>query len=155
MQDFFSPLIGYLATLGPWNWFVAAGILLVLETLMPGVYLMWFGVAAFITGVVAVPTGLAWQHQLILFAATSVATLLLGRWYAPDGTQSDEPDLNVRGTQYIGRVYTVSEAIVGGRGKILVGDSPWIAKGPDLPLGTAVKVIGVEGTTLVVEKVRL
>lgn len=142
----------FLYALGPWNWFIVAGVFLALEIMVPGVYLLWFGLAALIVGVVALLTGADWQVQLVVFAVTAVVLLFLVRRYLGAGrATTDSPDLNVRGAQYVGRVFAVEEAIAGGRGKVRVGDTVWLAKGPDLPKGTQVRVKGVDGTMLVVE----
>ena len=61
--------------------------------------------------------------------------------------------LNRRGEQLIGRRYELIEAIVNGRGKARVGDGQWLVSGPDLPVGSTVEVIAVEGTTLKVKPV--
>jgi membrane protein implicated in regulation of membrane protease activity len=72
-------------------------------------------------------------------------------WAHPTVSRSDQPDLNRRGAQCIGRVYRVEEAIVANRGKVRVGDTLWPVEGPDVPAGTPVRVAGVNGTLLVVE----
>ena len=64
---------------------------------------------------------------------------------------SDEPDLNTRAAQYVGRVVTVEEAISDGRGKVRVGDTVWNAQGADAPQGARVKITGTNGTCLLVE----
>jgi membrane protein implicated in regulation of membrane protease activity len=142
-----------LYSLGPWNWFILGVVLLVLETVIPGVHFLWFGIAAFIIGVLAFALDLAWQWQVLAFALLSVAALFWVRKYArPDVAISDQPDLNVRGQQYIGRSLVVEQAIQNGRGKARVGDSLWAVEGPDTPAGERVKVTGVKGTVLVVER---
>jgi len=143
----------FFAGLGPWNWFILAVILFALETVIPGVHFLWFGVAAVLIGLLALATDLAWQWQLIAFAVIAVATVFLVRRYArPDATLSDLPDLNVRGAQYIGRTVTVEEPIRSGRGKVRVGDTVWQAEGPDSAAGSRVRVTSVNGTVLVVER---
>lgn len=149
-----SSLSDFLWNLGPWNWFLAAVALFVLETIVPGVHFLWFGLAAIIVGIVALATGIVWQWQLIAFALIAMATVFLVRRYAdPRAVKSDEPDLNVRGAQYIGRILTVTEEIRQGRGKVRVGDTVWHAEGEDTVVGAKVKVVGVDGTALVVERV--
>lgn len=144
----------FIYNLGPWNWFIIAVVLLVLETVVPGVHFVWFGIAAAIVGIVALASGIAWQWQLIIFALVAMATVFVVRRYAhPGAVKSDEPDLNVRGAQYIGRILTVVEDIRQGRGKVKVGDTIWHAEGEDVTAGTKVKVVGVDGTALVVERV--
>ena len=146
-------LYSFLAGLGPWNWFILAVVLFALETVIPGVHFLWFGVAAVLVGLLALATDIAWQWQLIAFAIIAVATVFLVRRYArPDATLSDLPDLNVRGAQYIGRTVTVEEPIRSGRGKVRVGDTVWQAEGPDSAAGSRVRVTSVNGTVLVVER---
>jgi membrane protein implicated in regulation of membrane protease activity len=67
---------------------------------------------------------------------------------------SDQPLLNRRAEQFIGKRYILDTEIVGGRGKVLIGDSPWLAEGPDLPAGAEVEVIGVNGTAMQVRAVQ-
>jgi membrane protein implicated in regulation of membrane protease activity len=85
-----------------------------------------------------------------------VATLILDIvidfvWAHPSVSRSDQPDLNRRGAQYIGRTVIVEEPIVAGRGKVRVGDTLWPVEGPDTVIGAPVKVMAVRGTVLVVE----
>ena len=39
-------MIDTIAALGAWSWMIAAAVLFVLELVAPGIFLMWFGVAA-------------------------------------------------------------------------------------------------------------
>ena len=147
-------LLEFVQSLGFWSWFALAIALILLEFVVPGVHFLWFGVSAAIVGVLVLALGdtVAWQLQLLAFVILSVSSVFLIRRYAdPSNSKSDLPDLNVRGSQYIGKSLTVAEAIKGGRGKVHVSDTLWHAKGPDLPAGASVKVVGVDGTVLVVE----
>ena len=142
-----------LYTLGPWNWFILAVVLFILETMIPGVHFLWFGLAAVIVGMLAFATAVAWPWQVLAFALISVLAVFWVRKYArPDVAISDLPDLNVRGQQYIGRSLVVEQAIQNGRGKARVGDSTWVVEGPDAPAGARVTVTGAKGTVLVVER---
>jgi membrane protein implicated in regulation of membrane protease activity len=76
--------------------------------------------------------------------------LLLSRLTA---SACDQPDLNRRAAQLTGRLLLVAEAIEGGRGKVLAGDTLWPAEGPDTPAGMSVSVTGSTGTTLLVARV--
>jgi membrane protein implicated in regulation of membrane protease activity len=146
-------LSALLYSLGSWNWFILAVVLLTLETMIPGVHFLWFGIAAIIIGFLSLATGLSWQWQMLAFGLLSVLAVFWVRKYArPDVTISDQPDLNVRGQQYIGRSLVVEQAIQNGRGKVRVGDSIWAVEGPDAPAGASVTVTGARGTVLVVER---
>jgi len=142
-----------LYTLGPWNWFILAVVLFILETMIPGVHFLWFGLAAVVVGFLALVIGVAWPWQVLAFGLISVLAVFWVRKYArPDMAISDLPDLNVRGQQYIGRSLVVEQAIQNGRGKVRVGDSTWVVEGPDAPAGARVTVTGAKGTVLVVER---
>ncbi len=146
------PLTDFFASLGPWNWFIVAVALFVLETIVPGVHFIWFGLAAAIVGILGLAVDFAWEWQLITFAIISCITVFLARRFAaPDVARSDEPDLNVRAAQYLGRVVMVEEPIAGGRGKVRVGDTVWSAQGSDAPKGARVRVTGTNGCVLLVE----
>ena len=146
-----QPVIDFFISLGAWNWFVLAIGLLLLETVIPGVHFMWFGTAAVLIGGFALWVPMPVPVQLIAFALVSMLAILIARrLWRPELIVSDQPDLNVRGHSYVGRVVLVEEPIVNGRGKVRVGDTVWTAEGPDAPSGTKVKVTGVNGTVLLV-----
>jgi inner membrane protein len=136
---------------GVWLWFAMAVILLVLETIIPGLHFVWFGIAAVIVGMIALAVPMAWQWQLILFTLIALLSVFwMRRNSRADVATSDEPNLNVRGAQYIGRRFVVDTAIVNGTGRVRVGDTVWAAEGEDAPAGASVEVTGVNGTRLVV-----
>ena len=136
-----------------WYWWVAAIMLIVVEIFAPGTVALWMAVSASAVGLLllAFPE-VTWQTQFLVFAILSVATVIGWRAYQLRyPTVSDQPTLNRRGEQYVGRVFTLSEAIVNGSGKIHVDDTMWKVVGQDLPEGTKVRVTGVDGTLLTVE----
>ncbi len=136
-----------------WHWWVAAVVLIVVEVFAPGTVALWMAVSAAVVGLLllAVPD-LTWQTQILIFAVLSVAAVIGWRAYQLRyPAVSDQPALNRRGEQYVGRVFTLSEAIVNGTGKIHVDDTMWKVVGADLAEGTQVRVTGVEGTLLTVE----
>ena len=137
-----------------WHWWILAGILMVLEIVAPGVFLLWLGIAAAVTGLIAyvVPT-LDWQWEALIFALLSIVIVWGWRSYQRrHPTQTDLPTLNRRGEQYVGRRLSLDQPIVNGRGQVKVDDSTWRVEGADLPAGTPVVVTGVKGTILVVER---
>jgi membrane protein implicated in regulation of membrane protease activity len=140
-----------LESLGAWNWLILAIVLLVLEVVVPGVHFLWFGLAAIVVGILGLGTGMPWPWQALIFVALSVAVVFgVKRFVRPDTAMSDQPDLNVRGQQYVGRSVMVEQAIEGGRGKVRVGDTVWSAEGPDAPAGARVTITGTRGIVLVV-----
>ena len=134
---------------GPWAWLVLGLALVGLEVLAPGVFLIWLGIAALLTGLVDMGFGLPWQGALILFAALSAASVLAGRRLTR--ARGASPDLNRRGENLVGRLFTLDGPVAGGEGRVRVGDSVWRVIGPDLPAGASVRVTRLDGATLVVE----
>lgn len=138
--------------LGPWTWFVAAGILLILELLSPGVFFIWLGIAAALTGVIDNIHDMGWQGELVVFAVLSVIAVYAGRriYKGPAMVPRDNPHLNRRQMGYIGRSFTLKQPITDGRGKLTIEDTVWEIEGPDMAAGTRVKVTAVSDMTLVV-----
>ncbi|MBN9451735.1 MAG: NfeD family protein [Bosea sp.] len=122
--------------------------------LAPGVFLIWLGLAALLTGAVVGLFDIGWQAAMLVFALLAGACVLAGRLLTR--RRGEEPDaatgLNDRGRQLIGRVFRLEATMMGGEGRVRVGDSSWRVVGPELLAGTEIKVVRVEGSTLVVEK---
>lgn len=74
-------------------------------------------------------------------------------WASPSVLKTDQPDLNRRSAQFVGRVVVVEEAIANGRGKVRIGDTLWMAEGPDAPAGADVRITAARGAALEVERV--
>ncbi len=139
-------------------WWVLALLLIAGEVLLPGYFMLWIGIAAAAMGVVLfVVPALGVLAQAVLFALLAfVSCFAYWKWVRPQLAREAAPEaagLNRRGVRMIGQRYVLSERIVNGRGKAHVGDGQWLVEGPDLPVGTEVEVIGVEGTTLKVRAV--
>lgn len=144
-------------SLGPWGWWIIGLVLLALELLVPGVFLIWIGAAAVVVGALSLAlwgTGIwGWHVQLLLFAILSVVFAIVGRRFYGGQGKTDEPWLNRRGESLVGRTATLHEPIVEGRGRIKLDDTMWSVMGPDLPIGTRVRVIASSGRDLTVEPV--
>lgn len=138
-----------------WSWWILAIALLVLEAFVPGTFFMWLGIAAGVVGMLLLlAPGMGWEYQIVVFAAISVASIVLWRLYfRKHPVTTDQPTLNRRGAQYVGRTFTLGEPIVNGQGKIRVDDTTWKVLGEDCDAGSRVKVIGVDGVQLKVESV--
>ena len=136
-----------------WHWLSLAGVLIVVEILAPGIFFLWLGIAAALVGAVSwVWPDIHWQVQVLLFAAASVLAVVLSRRFVRSHPiETDRPNLNRRGEEYVGRTFTLDQAIVDGIGRLKVGDTVWRAAGPELPAGTRVRVIATDGATLRVE----
>jgi hypothetical protein len=143
----------YLQHLTFWDWLAFGSLLLILEVFGAGGYLLWTGIAAAIVGALTyLFPGLDWAWQFLLFGCLSILTAVF--WWQRQkaaAKPSDQPGLNQRGSEFVGRTFTLHEAIVSGRGKIKAGDTLWLVSGNDLPAGNQVRVIGLDGVVLKVE----
>lgn len=144
-----------LIELGPWAWWVIGFTLLILEIILPGVFLLWIGLSAIIVGTIALIIPMSWQTQLVIFAVLAIIAAIIGRnIYARFGTAtSDNQNLNERGMQFVGRNYMLDEELKDGEGRIRIGDTFWLVRSKDnLAAGTRVKVTAAEGSLLLVER---
>lgn len=140
-------------SLGAWAWIILGLLLIGVELLAPGIFFLWLGLAALATGMLDALLGLSWQTASIIFALLSVAAVVLGRWVTRSGTRPEAQSalLNQRGQALVGRVFTLETPIKDGEGRIRVDDSSWRVTGADRFAGAKVRVVRVEGSTLVVD----
>ncbi|MBB3806699.1 NfeD family protein [Xanthomonas cannabis] len=134
-------------------WAVLALLLIAAETLVPGAFLLWMGIAAAAVCllVLAMP-GMSLLVQIVAFVLLSFVSVQVYRsWFRGKGRQSDRPLLNRRAEQLIGRRVLLDQPIHDGRGRAKVDDAFWVVSGPELPAGAAVRIVGVDGMTLLVE----
>lgn len=147
-----------LQALAEYGWWIAGLALLVLEVALPGVYLLFFAIAALIVGTNAFfleSSGwFGWDQQVIAFVVLSIVCILIGRQWYGTKTRSEAPErLNRRTEALIGREAVLSDAIVNGRGRVAVDDSWWSVSGPDTSEGARVRIVGAKGSVLLVEPV--
>ena len=135
-----------------WLWLLAAVLLGIAEVVAPGVFLIWLAAAAALTGLVTMALGIELPFQLVLFTLFAISAVYGGRrWYLANPVESSDPLLNDRAARLRGETLTVVSAIENGRGRVRVGDSVWACKGPDVPEGAPVRVVGADGACLRVE----
>ena len=147
--------------LGPWNWWILALVLMGLEILAPGTFFLWFGISAFVIGTISLAVGSEtgfwiWQTQVVGFVVLSFIAALFGRKFMNERgwNTSDNPTLNARAAQMVGRIGVLNEPIAGGQGRVKIGDTTWRVSGPELPAGVQVKVVSEHSGLLVVEAVQ-
>lgn len=138
-----------------WHWWVLALLLLIVELLAPGFFFLWMSVSGFVTGcIVLLMSSLSMDMQLFIFSILSVTAILVWKFYGKrHPLETDQPLLNKRGAQYIGRVFSLYKAIENGEGKIIVDDSIWKVHGEDCDIQSKVRVTAIRGTVFDVEKV--
>ena len=144
-------MLAWIVSLGSWNWFILAALLLLIEILAPGMFMLWLGLSAILVGIISSAVVWSWQAQLIAFAVFSIAAVPAWRHFARKVEKpADSPFLNRRAEGYVGREFTLDKPIVGGVGTIRIDDTVWRVTGPDVPAGSRVR-IAREGAALMVE----
>ncbi|ARU27170.1 NfeD family protein [Cellvibrio sp. PSBB006] len=144
----------FLASLEPWHWLSLGMLILILEILGAGGFLLGIGVSALIIAVVlAIFPGLAWFWQFILFATLSIViTLVYWKKFRKFNNKTDQPLLNSRAARLVGRSVSLLTPIQNGTGKVQIEDALWtVACTDDLPQGTIVDIVGADGMTLLVK----
>jgi len=137
-----------------WIWAILGAVLALAEMHIPGGYLIWIAVGAALTSAASAAWNLPIEAQLALFAVASVLScaagyfVYRGRWRVT----GVDTMLNERTATLVGARGVVSDPIANGTGKVRLGDSVWIAEGPELPSGTPVIVRSVVGSRLYVER---
>ncbi len=135
-----------------WFWLLAGALLGAAEIIIPGFFLIWFAIAALITGALTLLFDISVPLQIGLFAVLAVFSVYVGRkWFADNPIISSDPKLNDRGARLVGEIVAVVEPIEHGTGRVKVGDSVWSARGVDAATGTRVRVTGADGSVLLVE----
>jgi membrane protein implicated in regulation of membrane protease activity len=141
-----------LVKLGSWNWLIIGLVLMTLELLVPGVFLLWLGLAALLVGLLSLVIDWSWQIQIITFAVFAMAAVPLWRRVARGGKRDEHnPFLNRRSDALVGRVITLEKPIQDGIGTVRVDDTVWRVSGPDAPVGSRVKIIHADGASLTVD----
>ena len=137
-----------------WMWVVVGIGLITVELVIPAAFFLGLGAAALILSIIVlIFPGLSPAAQLLLLSVLSLVSIVVARKFIRNRPhESEQPLLNRRGHQYVGRQFTLDEPIVNGQGKIRVDDSTWKINGSDCQAGTVVKVTGVEGVVLQVQR---
>lgn len=138
-----------------WHWFVL-GLFLVLVELAAagGFYIIFFGIAAILVGLLS-SLGVAGSVgvQILLFSVLSVASLLVFRSRLVKRFQGDPQAPQI--DQLVGEIALVTDDLApGGFGKVELRGTSWSARtstGALLPRGTRCRVTRVDGLTLFVE----
>lgn len=149
----------WITQMGYLNWFAIGVFLILTELFVPGTYLLWFGLSAFVMGIIVSLCTLTAIETLVCFALISAVFAAIG-WYAYAKILNKTPVpekyqyLNDMAGAHIGKVYNLSEDVVDGRAKAKIGDSFWLVE-IDEPLkkGAKVKITDVkDGVILKAEK---
>lgn len=137
-----------------WFWLITGLSLVLLEFMIPGIFCIWLGSAAFLTSLITWILGLSFKGSLLCFSFLAFASIGLGyRLSVSRNTKElcDASLLNAHDHELIGQVFLLKDAIHEGTGTIQVHDTLWRVHGQDLPKGTKIRVLSRTGNLLIVE----
>lgn len=139
-------IIEFFSNLGIWGWLIGGFAILALEIVVPGYFFLWIGGAAVAVGLLSLGSLGNWSFwtapiQWFAFAIFSLIAIIIGRrYYDPRNSETDEPLLNKRSAQLIGRQAILIDPIKDGTGRAKVGDTIWRVEGPDMDVGSTMIV---------------
>ena len=139
-----------------WYWFIAGIALIILETIAPVAYFLWFGISAILTGAVQYLKPLDLITQTFIFSIFVLIITLSGRRLLRFSNfgRKISTSLNKKAFQLIGQEITLFVPIENGCAQVKIGQTLWNIKGPDLPKGKMVKIIDMNNNQLIVEEVK-
>jgi membrane protein implicated in regulation of membrane protease activity len=132
-----------------WIIWVAAGLgLLILEMLLPGVFMMWLGLAACGAGLLTLALQFGFAAQVVSFGVLAAAALSIALY-----SRRAHPVVHTEHAGLIGRPATAL-VFQGHDGRVRLGDTDWAARvPPDIAPpdpGARLRVARVDGTVLIV-----
>lgn len=140
-------------------WATIGLMLTIFELFAPGVYLIWFGFAAFVVSGYVYFFDVGMNDQLIVFAISSVIFATLGLFvykkiFGHTGADDKYKNLNDPAKQYVGRLVTLTQDVDDNNTKVKVGDTVWLAYcEQNLKKNDKARVVDVkDGVVLVIEK---
>ncbi|WDR01236.1 NfeD family protein [Devosia algicola] len=147
-------VVDFIGQYGAWSWIVAGLILFALELMVPGGFLLWLGISGIVTGVIVMVQPMDWPWQWLVFGVLGLVSISLWvRFNRNRHQNSDRPYLNRRAERFVGHEGVLEEPLMNGYGRLALGDTVWRISGPNLPIGTRVRIVGSEGAVLKVEPI--
>ena len=137
-----------------WYWWALAALLLVCEMTLPGVVFLFLALGAAAAGLfLLIVPSVGLELQLVIFAVVSAGSALMLRplLRGLQQARTEDPNLNARGRSMVGQVIVLDAPILGGHGRVKLGDGSWSVTGPDMVAGARVRVTAVNGAELRVE----
>ena len=138
-------------------WFIVGLVLILMEFVIPGLVIVFFGLGAWVTAVlVAIFPNMDFWVEMMIFTVFSVVTLVFLRRSLKKRFFSDQQGAESEGIDdYIGRTATVEAAIKDGEGKINFRGASWAAMSEDdIPKGTKVIITGKDSIKLKVKPLK-
>ncbi len=145
MAEFFTPTV---------IWFLIGLVLLLLELIIPGFVIIFFGAGAWVTAIVCLIFNIGVNIQLAVFTFSSVLLLLLLRRYLRKQFFSEDKSVvETLADEFLGKTAVVESDIRKGfPGKVSFKGTTWNALSDEtVKKGQLVEIIGKESINLIVK----
>jgi membrane protein implicated in regulation of membrane protease activity len=134
-------------------WILIGLVLLIMEFMLPGLIIAFFGVGAIVVAIVCLITDISVEAQLIIFIVSSVLSLLCLRSWLKGifiGHVKGRQDITEDIEEFVGERAVVVEKITPkARGKVELHGTNWTAEADvEIAEGAAVEVIAKNSLTL-------
>lgn len=138
-------------------WWLAAGLVLgIVEVVTVDLIFLMLAVAAVLAAGAAV-LGVPLVGQVVVFVIAAIILLLLVRPWARRHLSRSTPDVRTNAQSLVGREAVALTRLTGVEGRVRLAGETWSARTSDraeVPAGTHVRVVLIDGATAVVGPLR-
>jgi membrane protein implicated in regulation of membrane protease activity len=139
-------------------WLIAGIVMVILEFVLPGFVIVFFGVGAIVVGIICWLWAISFNMQLVLFMAISVVLLLAIRKWVKNifvGYTSSQEEIGELSKEFAGeQAMVVAEIVPDKPGKVEFHGTNWEAEADEpIASGERVEIVGQRSIRLKVKKI--
>ena len=138
-------------------WFILGFVFFLLEFVVPGFILFFFGIAAWLVAFLTLFTAIDFNTQLIIFLISSVLTVVLFRKLLKDKLGMYREGPKVLEDEYVGKIALAETSITPNEnGRVEFKGTSWDAKSDEYILaGQKVQIIETKSILLIVKPINV
>lgn len=138
-------------------WFIIGFVLFILEFIVPGLILFFFGVGAWVVAVLLLFMDISVNMQLIIFLISAVFSIVLLRGWMKRILYGNNPSTELLEDEFLGKIAIAKSAIAPGKnGDVYFKGTTWQAASDDfIGEGENAKIIGNDSIILIVQSTRI
>lgn len=137
-------------------WFIIGLLFFLLEFIVPGLIVLFFGIGAWITAILTLIFDFSLETELVLFLITSVSSLIfLRKYFKRIFVGKDENSTDEELEEFIGKHATVTEDIAPDKpGKVSFKGANWNAESDEvIEKGKQVEIVARESINFTVKSI--
>lgn len=137
-------------------WFIIGFILLILEFIVPGLILFFFGVGAWVVAILLLFVDISLNLQLIIFVISAVLAIVLLRGWMKRILYGENPSTELLEDEFLGRIAIAKSAISPGKnGDVFFKGTNWQAASADfIEPEENVLIIDIDSILLIVQSTK-